>query len=106
MGAPSEKQVSDQESPGETAVISEKYADVTLRIVEEHGKDFGPLTPEKEKKLQWKLYLHVMGLLSAINLLLFVRLRTNISYHLLTGYRLTNQLSAMPPFWDCLKRLA
>ncbi|KAH6990102.1 major facilitator superfamily domain-containing protein [Ilyonectria destructans] len=84
MGIPSEKQVSDQESPGETAVISEKYADVTLRIVEDHGKDFGPLTPEKEKKLQWKLYLHVMGLLSAINLLLFID-KSTLGYAAILG---------------------
>lgn len=61
-----------QERTGEKAVISEKYADETLRIVEEHGDDFGPLTPEKEKALRRKLYWNVMGLLSAINLLLFV----------------------------------
>lgn len=64
--------VQSREKEGETAIVSEKYADVTLRLVEEHGDQFGPLTPEKEKKLRRKLYWHVMGLLSAINLLLFV----------------------------------
>lgn len=53
-------------------IVEEKYADETLRIVEEHGDEFGPLTPEAEKKLVRKLYWHVMGMLSAINILLFV----------------------------------
>lgn len=61
-----------QVTTGETTVVSEKYADETLRIIEDHGGDFGPLTPEKEKLLRRKLYINVMGLLSAINLLLFV----------------------------------
>jgi hypothetical protein len=64
--------VQSREKEGETAIVSEKYADVTLRLVEQYGDQFGPLTPEKEKKLRRKLYWHVMGLLSAINLLLFV----------------------------------
>ena len=73
MGTKDEANVYSQDTGGETvAVVEEKYADVTLRIVEEHGEDFAPLTPEGEKKLRRKLYWHVMGLLSAINLLLFV----------------------------------
>lgn len=52
--------------------VQEKYADVTLRLIEDHGDEFGPLTPEKEKKLRRKLYLHLMVLISAINLVLFV----------------------------------
>lgn len=61
-------------------VLSEKYADETLRLVEEYGDQVGPLTPEKESKLRFKLYLYMMGLISAINLLLFVRLCSNIPY--------------------------
>lgn len=56
-----------------TVTVAEKYADQTLRIIEDHGDEFGPLTTAKETKLRRKLYLHVMGLLLAINLLLFVR---------------------------------
>jgi len=52
--------------------VKERDADVTLRIIEEHGHEFGSLTPEAEKKLRRKLYWHVMGLVSAINLVLFV----------------------------------
>lgn len=52
--------------------IQEKYADVTLRLVEDHGDKFGPLTPNEEKSLRRKLYLHIMILLSVINIMLFV----------------------------------
>lgn len=55
-----------------TRTVQEKYADVTLRLIEDHGEEFGLLTPEKEKKLRRKLYLHVMVLLCAVNLMLFV----------------------------------
>lgn len=52
--------------------IKEKYADVTLKLIEQHGDEFGPLAPDKKRKLRWKLYLNIMGLLSAINVILFV----------------------------------
>ena len=52
--------------------VAEKYADVTLRLIEDHDDEFGPLTPEKEKSLRRKLYLHIMVLISAINIILFV----------------------------------
>ena len=52
--------------------VQESYADVTLRLVEEHGDEFGPLTPEKEKRLRRKLYFYIMGLMSVINIVLFV----------------------------------
>lgn len=52
--------------------VQEKNADVTLRLLEDHGDQFGPLTDEAEKKLRRKLYLRVMLLLSAINIMLFV----------------------------------
>lgn len=64
--------VSDHLGPDRTTVVAEKYADETLRIIEDHGKEFEPLTPERERVLVRKLYLHVMGLLLAINLVLFV----------------------------------
>ncbi|QKD59400.2 major facilitator superfamily domain-containing protein [Fusarium oxysporum Fo47] len=76
--------VQSREKEGETAIVSEKYADVTLRLVEEHGDQFGPLTPEKEKKLRRKLYWHVMGLLSAINLLLFID-KSTLGYAAILG---------------------
>lgn len=58
-------------SAGKT--VSAKYADVTLRLLEEHGDKVGPLTPEIEKKLRRKLYLRLIVLVSAINIVLFVR---------------------------------
>ena len=65
-----EAQVSAR-TPGKT--IQEKYADVTLRLIEEHGDNVGPLTEEKEKRLRRKLYWKIMLLVSVINLTLFVR---------------------------------
>jgi len=53
-------------------VIDQKYADETLQLVEEYDSTFGPITPEFEKKLRWKLYLHLTVLITAINLMLFV----------------------------------
>ncbi|KAH7241983.1 major facilitator superfamily domain-containing protein [Fusarium tricinctum] len=76
--------VQSREKNGETAIVSEKYADVTLRLVEQYGEQFGPLTPEKEKKLRRKLYWHVMGLLSAINLLLFID-KSTLGYAAILG---------------------
>lgn len=55
-----------------TKSISERSADVTLRFIKEYGSSVGQLTPEKEKRLRWKLYFHVMTLLISINLMLFV----------------------------------
>ncbi len=52
--------------------VKEKYADVTLRLVEEFGATVEALTPQEEKKLMRKLYLHVMLLVCVINLVLFV----------------------------------
>lgn len=52
--------------------IEGKHADGTLWLLEQHGHEFGPLTPEAEKKLRRKLYLRIMVLLSAINIMLFV----------------------------------
>lgn len=53
--------------------VTEKYADVTLRLIEEHGDHVAPLTPEHAAKVKRKLYLRLMGLLSMINIMLFVR---------------------------------
>lgn len=54
--------------------VTEKYADVTLRLIEEHGDHVSPLTPEHAAKVKRKLYLRLMGLLSMINIMLFVGL--------------------------------
>lgn len=61
-------------SPKKERAIDTKYADETLRILQLHGDSVGSLTTEKEKTLRRKLYWRIFGLLSAINLLLFVSL--------------------------------
>jgi hypothetical protein len=106
MGA-SEAKVSDSTTSSTQeaeTVINAKYADVTLRILEDHGDEFGPLTPEKEKQLRRKLYWHVMGLLSAINLLLFVCHAQEGCLTCADSFRLTSQPWVILPCWACLKR--
>jgi hypothetical protein len=58
--------------PKSLKTIEEKYADITLRLVEEYGHTFEPMTPAKEQKLKNKLYLHITLLVLIINLVLFV----------------------------------
>lgn len=57
---------------GSTQAISERSADETLRLVEEHGDDFGPLTPEAERKLKRKTQRYLLFMTCFINLMLFV----------------------------------
>lgn len=71
MGQEKEPQVQNH-----VQTVQESYADVTLRLVEEHGDEFGPLTPEKEKRLRRKLYFYIMGLMSVINIVLFVSINS------------------------------
>lgn len=52
--------------------VSGRYADVTLALVEEYGDTVDPLTSDQEKKLKRKLYVHIMLLVTFINLVLFV----------------------------------
>jgi hypothetical protein len=78
-------EISNEKSPQVKAqyvskTVAEKYADVTLRLIEDHGDEFGPLSPEKEKKLRRKLYLHIMVLLSVINVILFVSINNHIGH--------------------------
>lgn len=125
-------QVSDDYS--KRPAVEEKNADVTLRLLEEYGDQFGPLTPEAEKKLRRKLYLRIMLLLSAINIMLFVSCTlshdhgSRRSLHVrglvraffsvipgfslcrnelinLTTIRSTNQLSGSLPFWVFSRKL-
>ena len=71
-------------TPGQASkIVAEKYTDVTLRLIEEHGDEFGPLTPEKEQKLRRKLYIHVLSLVLVINLLLFVSMTSEDGFALL-----------------------
>lgn len=52
--------------------VKEKYADVTLRLVEQYAHTVDPLTPAQERKLNRKLWLHIVFVVCFINLILFV----------------------------------
>ncbi|KAK7751811.1 hypothetical protein SLS62_006297 [Diatrype stigma] len=83
MGVTKEAELTTRRQPaGKT--VAEKYADVTLRLIEDHGDEFGPLTPEKEKSLRRKLYLHIMVLVSAINFFLFID-KSTLGYAAILG---------------------
>jgi len=60
------------ESPTKGKTVTKEYADVTLRLIEEHGDSVEPLSPEQERRVRRKLYLRLVGLLSTINIMLFV----------------------------------
>ncbi|RSL43831.1 hypothetical protein CEP53_011517 [Fusarium sp. AF-6] len=64
--------------------VTEKYADVTLRLIEEHGDNVAPLTPEHAAKVKRKLYLRLMGLLSMINIMLFID-KSTLGYAAILG---------------------
>ncbi|PLB49758.1 permease of the major facilitator superfamily [Aspergillus steynii IBT 23096] len=81
MGNKDEAQVSTR-TPAKT--VQEKYADVTLRLIEEHDDEFGPLTEEKEKRLRRKLYWNIMFLLSVINITLFID-KSTLGYAAILG---------------------
>lgn len=72
---PEEKTVPADAKPisrGANKIISDRAADETLRIIKEHGKDVGELTPEFEKTLKRKVYIHVLLLVIIIDLMLYV----------------------------------
>jgi hypothetical protein len=68
-----EKVFSLTEEPSLTKTGDIRNADVTLQLLEKHGHEFGSLTPEAERRLRKRLYWRLMTLLSAINIVLFVR---------------------------------
>lgn len=85
--------------------IEEKYADITLRLVEQYGDTVEPLTPEKERKLKYKLYLHVVLLILVINLVLFVSfLRFLETYAHADMPRLIKPPYLMHLYWASLRR--
>ncbi|OTA99692.1 hypothetical protein M426DRAFT_324945 [Hypoxylon sp. CI-4A] len=83
MDVTKEAEVTTQRHPV-PRTVAEKYADVTLRLIEDHGDDFGPLTPEKEKSLKRKLYLNIMTLISATNIILFID-KSTLGYAAILG---------------------
>ncbi|BDD60290.1 hypothetical protein MAP00_005429 [Monascus purpureus] len=68
----------------EGKVVSDKQADVTLKFLEQHDHEFGLITPEKEKKLKWKLYIYILAILIITDLMLFVD-KATLSYGSLLG---------------------
>lgn len=63
---------SDEASLEKGKVVSERAADETLHLIEEHGANVGPLTLEAEKKLKKKIHLHILLLVIVIDLMLYV----------------------------------
>ncbi|KAH3669235.1 hypothetical protein OGAPHI_001356 [Ogataea philodendri] len=64
--------------------IDKKLADVTLDLIDQNGGKVAELTPEKEKKLKWKLWLTILPLVFVVNATLFID-KNAISYSSLTG---------------------
>ena len=62
--------------------LQEEYADVTLRLIEEHGDSFEPMSEDAARKVQRKLHFHIMFLFCCVSLLLFVSV---CEYGLWTG---------------------
>lgn len=63
---------SDNASIRLAKVVSERGADETLQLLEEHGANVGELTPEAEGKLKAKIRNHILVLVIIIDLMLYV----------------------------------
>lgn len=63
---------SDRASIRLAKVVSERGADETLQLLEEHGPNVGELTPELEGKLKTKIRNHILVLVIIIDLMLYV----------------------------------
>lgn len=63
---------SDKASIRLAKVVSERGADETLQLLEEHGPNVGELTPEAEGKLRAKIRNHILVLVIIIDLMLYV----------------------------------
>ena len=63
---------SDRASVRLAKVVSERGADETLQLLEEHGANVGELTPELEGKLKAKIRNHILVLVIIIDLMLYV----------------------------------
>lgn len=63
---------SDRASIRLAKVVSEKGADETLQLLEEHGANIGELTPELEGKLKTKIRNHILVLVIIIDLMLYI----------------------------------
>lgn len=75
---------SDKVSIRLAKVVSEKGADETLQLLEEHGDKVGELTPELEGKLKSKIRNHILTLVIIIDLILYID-KSTLSYAALLG---------------------
>lgn len=64
--------------------VSDKYADQTLRLIEAHGRDFSPLSPAEDRRFRYKVFGAVMGMCSAISILIFMD-KATLGYAAISG---------------------
>lgn len=86
--------------------VEDKYADVTHEFLAAHAS-VPPITSDEEKALRRKLYWRVMGLLSVLNIVLFVRIRANVAPGICgtsANSRSTRASTVTPQFWACLRK--
>jgi len=67
-------------------VVQARYVDVTTTFLEQHGASVGELTPEVERRLRRKLYVHVLLLAIFINAMMFVGISCYFESHLLAKH--------------------
>ncbi|CCH45860.1 putative membrane protein [Wickerhamomyces ciferrii] len=53
-------------------IITEKHADVTLKLFEEYEASAGELTPELERRIKWKLWTIILPIVFFVNFMLFL----------------------------------
>lgn len=102
---------SDKASIRLAKVVSERGADETLQLLEEHGANVGELSPEAEGKLKAKIRNHILVLVIIIDLMLYVcpsafcGREAFYSHGCGPGDRLTSRLCPMQPSWAYTRRL-
>lgn len=72
VGVTDESQTSIEQLVHEDdVVVNKKYADVTLKLFQEHEKEAGPLTPEIEKRIRLKTWIFIFPIIFLVNFMLF-----------------------------------
>lgn len=71
VGVSDDSHSTDQLVHEDDVVVSKKYADVTLKLFEEHEKEADPLTPEIEKRIKLKTWLFIFPIVFLVNFMLF-----------------------------------
>ncbi|KAK6197354.1 major facilitator superfamily domain-containing protein [Scheffersomyces amazonensis] len=62
----------ESRNDGKIKEVDEKYADLTLKLIQDYGDKVQPLTPEQEKKLVHKIYFSVVLIGFLVNFTLFL----------------------------------